>query len=217
MKLEEYMHKYICAPLGITDLNFHIDQNPSLLSRLVDMTARVGAKNAFGTSTNPTGALVQSEDKVWVLEQVDDAGGAGVLTSMPSYQKILHSITISDGKLLSKEMNDKLFEAQLTEPQLATLNSIRQIQELRYLLTPSIPADTKVDYGLGGTIVMEDLEGRRKKGAMCWGGLPNLVWWADREAGVSGIYGSQLVPTGDQQTVEMFEEFEKAIYAEVGA
>ncbi|TGO26416.1 hypothetical protein BPAE_0060g00320 [Botrytis paeoniae] len=217
MTLQEYMNKYICTPLGITDFTFHIDQNPALLSRLVDMTFRVGGMTPFGTTANTTGALVHTADSFWSQEQIDDAGGAGVYMSMPSYQKVLHSITISDEKLLSKAMNVKMFEGQLTEPQLATLNYIRQIPEMRYVMTPSIPADTKLDYGLGGMILLEGLEGRRRKGSMYWGGLPNLAWWADREAGVSGIYGSQLIPTGDKQTLEIFEEFEKAVYAEVAA
>ncbi|KAF7938395.1 uncharacterized protein EAE98_000733 [Botrytis deweyae] len=217
MTLEEYMHKYICAPLGITDFTFHIDQKPALLSRLVDTTLRVGGMTPFGTTANPTGALVHFEGRFWSPDQIDDVGGAGAYMSMPSYQKVLHSITISDEKLLSKAMNDKMFEAQLTEPQLATLNYIRQIPEMRYIITPSVPVDTKLNHGLGGMILLEDLEGRRRKGAMYWCGLPNLLWWADREAGVSGIYGSQLIPTADKQIIEMFEEFEKAIYAEVGA
>ncbi|KAF5868899.1 putative beta-lactamase family protein [Botrytis fragariae] len=217
MTLEEYMHEYICAPLGITDLTFHIDQNPALLSRLVDMTVRVGGMTPFGTAANTAGALVYTADTFWSQEQIDDAGGVGVYMSIPSYEKVLHSITISDEKLLSKAMNDRMFEGQLTEPQLANLNYTLQIPEMRYIMTPSIPADTKLDHGLGGMILLEDLEGRRRKGAMYWGGLPNLSWWADREAGVSGIYGSQLIPTGDKQTAEMFEEFEKAVYAEVEA
>ncbi|TGO61029.1 hypothetical protein BOTNAR_0135g00060 [Botryotinia narcissicola] len=215
MTLEAYMNKHICAPLGITDFTFHIDQNPSLLSRLVDMTFRVGGMTPFGTAADTSGALVYTADTFWSPKQIDDAGGAGAYMSIPSYQKVLHSITISDEKLLSKAMNDKMFEAQLTEPQLATLNYIRQIPEMRYIMTPSIPVDTKLDHGLGGMILLENLEGRRRKGAMYWTGLPNLLWWADREAGVSGIYGSQLLPTGDKQTIEMFEEFEKAVYAEV--
>ncbi|TGO82589.1 hypothetical protein BPOR_0798g00020 [Botrytis porri] len=217
MRLEEYMRRHICAPLGITDFTFHINRHPALLSRFVDMTARVGDKTPFGTTANPTGALVYSEETFWSPEQVDDAGGVGVQISMPSYQRVLHSITISDEKLLSKAMNDKLFEAQLTEQQLASVNQTCQIPEMRFLTAPSLPAGTKIDHGLGGMILLEDLEGRRRKGTMYWSGLANLFWWADREAGISGIYGSQLLPTGDKQIVEMFEEFEKAVYAEVGA
>lgn len=215
MTLQEYMIKYICTPLGITDLTFHIDQNPALLSRLVDMTLRVGGTTPMGTSANPTGALVYTADTFWSQPQIDDAGGAGVYTSMPSYQKVLHSITISDEKLLSKAMNDTMFEAQLTEQQLAGLEETRQNPKTRSLITSTIPFETKIDHGLGGMLVLEDLEGRRKKGAMHWSGLPNLNWWADREAGVSGVYGSQLIPTVDQQTHDMYVEFEKAVYAEV--
>lgn len=29
-----------------------------------------------------------------------------------------------------------------------------------------------------------------------WAGLPNLFWWADRETGLGGIIGSQIIPFG---------------------
>lgn len=32
------------------------------------------------------------------------------------------------------------------------------------------------DWGLGGLLSMEDVEGGRKKGSMAWSGLPNLYW-----------------------------------------
>ncbi|KAJ8058100.1 hypothetical protein OCU04_012959 [Sclerotinia nivalis] len=211
MSLEEYMQKYIMEPLGLNDLTFHIEKHPSLLSRYVDMAIRDGKT----TSTNPTGAIVYSEDKVWTQDQVDDCGGAGGYISMPSYQKILHSITISDGKLLDADMNNELFRGQLTDAQLAIVHAALQVDDMKRIMAPGLPKETKVDYALGGMVMREDMEGRRRKGTMHWGGIPHLVWWMDREAGVCGVYGSQLFPPGDGPLGDMFEAFEMAVYKEV--
>ncbi|QSZ29636.1 hypothetical protein DSL72_004152 [Monilinia vaccinii-corymbosi] len=215
MTLEQYMQRYIMAPLNLEDLTFHIEKHPSLISRCVDMASREGGETRFGTAANPTGAVVYSEDKVWTQDQTDDCGGIGAYITMPSYQKIVHGITVSDGVLLSPEMNSELFRGQLSDRQLTTVRAVLQVDDMRAVMAPGLAKDTKVDYALGGMVVLEDIRGGRRNGTMHWGGLPNLAWWADRESGVSGVYGSQLVPPGDKQTCEMFGEFEKAVYAEV--
>ncbi|KAI9648718.1 hypothetical protein NHQ30_003358 [Ciborinia camelliae] len=216
MTLEQYMQKYIMTPLNLEDLTFHIEKHPLLLSRYVVMASREGGATPFGTPMNPTGAVVYSEDKVWTQDQSDDCGGIGAYITMPSFQKILHSITISDGKLLGSAMNNQLFKGQLSDKQLAIVYAMFQDDEIRGVMGPGLPKETKADYALGGMIVTEDVEGTRRKGSMYWSGLPNLYWWADKEAGISGVYGSQLVPSGDSQSGEMFGEFVKAVYSEVG-
>ena len=71
---------------------------------------------------------------------------------------------------------------------------------------------TEMDYALGGAVILENLEGRRSKGTLSWGGLPNFYWWADRASGISGTYGSNLIPTGDPRSIEMFKVFEADMY-----
>jgi CubicO group peptidase (beta-lactamase class C family) len=95
-----------------------------------------------------------------------------------------------------------------------------------------------LDFGLGGLLVMEDvpgsapssldeaglqgfdltamrLTGRRKRGSMFWSGFPNLYWWMDPASGVSGFYGSQLSPQGDQRSLEWFARWEELVYERV--
>lgn len=50
---------------------------------------------------------------------------------------------------------------------------------------------------------------------MNWAGLPNIFWWADRESGTWGIYGSQVIPTADPKSIQLFEELEKAMYEKI--
>src|SRR5436190_12419885 len=32
-----------------------------------------------------------------------------------------------------------------------------------------------------------------------WGGLPNLIWWADRERGIGGLISTQILPYGGKE------------------
>jgi hypothetical protein len=119
----------------------------------------------------------------------DDSGGAGAYGSMVDYQKILHSITAGDGKLLRAGMLEELFRPQLTEAVQAQLSMLLSIREVPDVMTPGIPMGTKMGYALGGSVILEDLEGRRRKGTLNRARLPN-IFWADRASDVSGIYGS---------------------------
>jgi hypothetical protein len=39
-----------------------------------------------------------------------------------------------------------------------------------------IPKHIKKDWGLGGILIMSDLDDGKKAGTMIWGGYPNLIW-----------------------------------------
>ncbi len=36
----------------------------------------------------------------------------------------------------------------------------------------------------------------RSAGSIWWSGLANLVWWADVEKGIGGVFASQILPFG---------------------
>jgi hypothetical protein len=129
---------------------------------------------------------------IWAMNMSDDSGGAGAYGSMVDYQKILHSITVGDGKLLGSDMLEELFKPQLKEAAQAQFNMLLSIKEAADTMTAGIPIGTKMGHALGGAVILEDLDGRRRKGTLNWAGLPNVFWWADRTSGVSGIYGSQV-------------------------
>jgi hypothetical protein len=106
----------------------------------------------------------------------DDSGGAGGYGSVVDYQKILHSITAGDGKLLGPEMQEELFRPQLSESARTSFMQIKTLKEVVDIQTSGVPMGTQTDHALGGAVILEDLEGRRRKGTLCWGGLPNLYW-----------------------------------------
>ncbi|KAH6713591.1 beta-lactamase/transpeptidase-like protein [Leptodontidium sp. MPI-SDFR-AT-0119] len=220
MPLGKYMQKYIWEPLGIKNMTFHLEERPDMIERRAGTSERMGGIHPmFGTPADPSAKIQHCADGIsfwWQEEGVaDDFGGAGGFGSIIDYQKILHSITAGDGKLLSKEMNDELFRPQLSDASRKQMMALCTFKEINDIQGPTIPIGAQLDHALGGALCMEDMEGRRRKGTMYWAGLPNLYWFADRNTGVSGIYGSQVLPTGDPKSSEMFKQFELAMYDKV--
>jgi hypothetical protein len=105
-----------------------------------------------------------------------------------------------------------MFKPQLSKSSQAYLMRLCKSPELSDGMAPSMPMGTKVDYGLGGMLCLEDIEGRRRSGTMFWSGLPNMYWFSDRKSGMCGMYASQLVPTGDPKSIELFAQFEATMY-----
>lgn len=208
------MQKYIFMPLGITNIAFHLAQRPDMLAALTGMNVRLGGTHPyFGTAANPEAKVAHQADEFPPIKAVkEDSGGTGAYASATDYQKVLQSLASDDYKLLGKGAIDELFRQQLGQKsQEALMNKLR-IKEINDIIAPGVPMGTQAGYGLGGMLVLEDVQGRRRKGSMNWSGMPNIFWWVDRAVGISGIYASQLIPTGDAKSVGLWVEFETAMY-----
>jgi hypothetical protein len=124
---------------------------------------------------------------------------------------VLHAVLKNDGTLLKRETVEDMFRPQLSGQSRAALLKVMSSTE-ENAINGGLPEGTNCDWGLGGLLVMQDLEGWRSKGTMSWGGMPNLTWWIDREAGICGLYASQILPPEDPKSVEMSVLFEKTMY-----
>ena len=125
--------------------------------------------------------------------------------------KVLHAVLKNDGTLLKRETVEDMFQPQLSgQSQAALLKVMSSTGENE--MNGGLPEGTKRDWGFGGLLVMQDLEDWRSKGTMTWGGMPNLMWWIDREVGICGLYASQTLPPEDPKSVEMSVLFEKTMY-----
>ena len=45
-----------------------------------------------------------------------------------------------------------------------------------------------------------------------WTGLSNVFWWLDREQGVGGVVGSQILPFADPKAVMLWVDVEGTVY-----
>ena len=59
----------------------------------------------------------------------------------------------------------------------------------------------------------EPVPGGRSANSMAWAGLCNSYYWIDRTRQVAGVIMTQVLPFLDAKVLDLFDRFEKAIYA----
>ncbi|KZP25119.1 beta-lactamase/transpeptidase-like protein [Athelia psychrophila] len=204
MALEAYMQQYMWDPLGMQDITFHLEKKARVKQRLVEMTARVPESGVV---------ILETGENTFAPEVVSFAsGGGGLWGSAPEFLKVLTSILRDDGRLLGSETVAEMFKPQLSPPCKDNWMKLLKTSAGNAAYTGNAPMGMEFTGGLGGFSSLEDMPGRRKKGSLAWGGLPNLFWWIDPEGGVAGLYASQMTPSGDKISTDLFEAFEKDVY-----
>ncbi|KAH8689159.1 putative transesterase [Talaromyces proteolyticus] len=213
--LEEFIQQNIAKPLEINDMTFFVNDKPNLKSRLVTPVLR------DPSVPDGKGKVVPDNGSSGWLDAVsEELGGAGLATSMQSYIKVLHSILADDGKILKPETAEMMFKPQLTPASQKSLQSLfDHIPKGQSGGAPPFIGEfpqVKYDFGLGGMLSLEDVDAGsltwRRKGYLFWSGMPNLFWFMDREAGVCGIFGTQVLPNADNQIRELIRTFEQVVY-----
>jgi CubicO group peptidase (beta-lactamase class C family) len=214
MNLEQYMQKNIWAPLGIKSITFHQEDHEDVRKNLTKMSIRKGLENPM------FGFPVRSEEKVdWTDETLydipiaDEYGGEGAIGSATEFFKILQSILEDDGKLLTSETIEEMFSPQLSEGGVKALDEYNALPFYQGGGFASVQNGTKVTWGLGGLLFLEDYFTGRKRGTLTWSGMANLQWTIDREAGICAFYAGNMLPFGDFASGDMQIKFEKEMYA----
>ncbi|KAH9204669.1 beta-lactamase/transpeptidase-like protein [Leptodontidium sp. 2 PMI_412] len=207
--LQEYFQQHIFNPCGIKDITFRPDDDPALAARKASMSTR-----------DPSGKLGPYRGPLFFTGHDEEMGGQGAYASLQSYFKILQSLLMDDEKLLKAETAALMFEPQLTkEAQEELQRNFESWPTAGPCSVGYFPPKVKLDWGLGGMLTMEDVveDGVRwrRAGCLAWTGMVNLFWFVDRAAGICGLYGTQLLPSGDPVVKKMTNLFEKTIYAQV--
>jgi CubicO group peptidase (beta-lactamase class C family) len=214
LSLEDYMKKNIWGPLGMNHITFFPKKDPEVMSRLADMSERDCPVTMFGTAEDPNAKLKYTDNTIWAIESVACHGGAGGYGSPLDYHKMLYSICADDGKLLKSATIDEMFKPQLTDAARAKMQELIEIPAMNQVYG-GYPGGIKVDWGIGGIMNLNALPGR-SAGSIAWGGYPNLLWYIDRRAGMSGIMGTQINPPGDMKVSSLMNEWIVACYKEAG-
>lgn len=214
MSLEAYMQKYIWDPLGIENITFHVELKPEVRKNLVTMTKR-GNVAMRGMATPNDDKVEWTDEKLYEDPIADEFGGAGGIGSAKEYLKILHSICADDGQLLMSETIDEMFTPQLGEEAQKAFSSFSSFLDESGMFSAH-EVGTKVDYGLGGELILSDKSTGIRSGTLTWSGLPNLLWTIDRASGLSLLYASNIVPFGDHKSRKFQQLFEKEMYTLYG-
>ncbi|KAM0815175.1 putative Beta-lactamase-related domain-containing protein [Seiridium cardinale] len=199
LNLEEYLRTNVFEPLGISTGTFWPDKDISRESR------------AAITFRDPeTGDVVEKPGAPSLVTGATECfGGQGLYMSSENYLKILYSILVDDGKLLTRETSKMMFVPQLTKKSKA---SLLHLMEDPSWAVGEFPRTNEYDWSFGGILVDGDSHEWRKRGTLIWGGAANLFWFIDREAGLCGVFGTQIYPAGDEKVRKVISAFEKEVY-----
>ncbi|TVY44866.1 Acyltransferase LovD [Lachnellula cervina] len=210
MSLEQYMQKHIWDPLGIHNITFHPEKKPFVKNNLVKMSRR-GGNPTFGLPIRNEEKVEWLDETVFDLSTLDEYGGGGLTGSATEFMEILQSIGRNDGKLLTSAIVDEMFTPQLTGAAAKAYQDGIALPHMQDVFA-SHKAGTRVNWGLGGMMVLEDEETGRTSGTLSWSGMPNLLWSIDRNAGLNLFYASNVLPAGDFKSGSVQRWFEKKMY-----
>lgn len=195
------MKQNMWPQLGVKDIAFSPHATPELRARLAKLVNR----NAS------TDGLEPAPEKWINTGNTDCFGGHGTIASIGDYIKVLHSILVDDEKILKSGTVQELFRPQLTPESKGALKAILS-SPMGASFVGDFPTDQEYDWGLGGILVTQSNNGRRSKGTMIWSGMANCFWFIDRDAGICGVFGAQVLPPGDPKVEEVIKTFEYDMY-----
>jgi CubicO group peptidase (beta-lactamase class C family) len=166
--LEDYMQANIWSKLGATSTTFHPERHTDTLPPQMQMGERVSVGQ--GNESIKPGKVILG----YPLK--DDIGGIGLFSTPMDFIKLLSALVQGGGSLLNQESVDLLFAPQLSDESRMAMPKALGKQMRRVLGIHSMNDVEQADHSLGGPVTLKDIPGRRRRGTVSWGGLPNLHW-----------------------------------------
>jgi methyl acetate hydrolase len=198
-RLSEVMKERIFTPLGMQDIGFVM--SPSMQQRRVTLHDRA-----------MDGKLTPLPDLVLPQPPEMDMGGHGLYGTVGEYMKFIRMM-LSDGA----GEHGRVLQAKTVD-----FMSRNGLGELKVGGWPtSIPSLTNAGEFFPGlpkswayTFMVNDeaTPSGRPAGSLMWAGLGNLYYWIDRQNGIGGFWGSQILPFQDVASYPGFVEFETQAY-----
>jgi methyl acetate hydrolase len=196
--LDAYFTENITGPLGMTST-----------------TGRMTAEQR----TNSTPIHVRGEDGSWIATDIDWAqqpefwGGGHFLYSTPrdylKFQRMLLGRGAHDGVRILAEPT----VAEAFANQIGALDFPAAITTAHPELSADVNLGPDLKWGLGWLLNEKGQPGMRAAGSGGWAGLFNTYFWVDPASGITGAIYSQTLPFVDPPAVQMYADFERALYA----
>jgi methyl acetate hydrolase len=196
--LADYIDEHIAGPLGMTNT-----------------TRRMSAEQR----ANSTPIHVRGEDGKWMATDIDWAqepefwGGGHFLYSTPRDYLRFQRMLLGGGTLEGVQI---LKPATVED---AFRNHIGELSFPPHIDTahPELSADADLGpglkFGLGLLVNETRAPGMRAAGSGAWAGLFNTHFWVDPKSRVTGSIFSQALPFIDPPILQMYVDFEAALYA----
>lgn len=198
-RLGEVMQERVFAPLGMSETGFV-------------MTPAMQARRAVIHDRAMDGKLTPLPDLVLPQPPEMDMGGHGLYSTVGDYMKFIRMI-LNDGA----GANGRVLKAETVEQM--SRNGLGALKSGGW--TTSIPSLSNTGEFFPGlpkswayTFMVNDepTPSGRPAGSLMWAGLANLFYWIDRENGIGGFWGSQILPFQDVSSYPGYVDFETAVY-----
>ncbi len=201
-RLGEVMRERIFEPLGMPDTGFTL--NDSTRPRLATMHQREA-----DDSLTPTHFKLPDPEV--------DMGGHGLYSTVTDYLTFIR-MWLNNGAADSGQ--------QILRPETVEFASRNHLGDLKVKMLPGVipslsndaeffPGESK-SWAL--TFMVNDAQAPtgRPAGSLAWAGLANLYYWIDRQNGIGGFWGTQILPFADPTSVGGYLDFETATYRALG-
>jgi methyl acetate hydrolase len=202
-RLDAYFQNHLLVPLGMTDTAFVIGGDQR--KRLVAMHSR-GADGAL----TPIPFEIKQDPEFF-------AGGGGLYGTAPDYikftQMMLNNGTGNGNRILKPETVALMSQNHIGELNMTPMASAVPTASNNVDFLPGI--DKK--YGLSFMINTAQSAEGRSAGSLAWAGLANTYYWIDPVRDVTGVIMMQVLPFADSTCLKVFSDFERAVYAGLGA
>lgn len=201
-RLAEYFDENIFLPLGLNDTFYELPENR--LERSVKIMSRVTEGLVELSGFQPTPREKGSMPHY--------SGGGGLSSTVKDYGRILQ-VLLNGGSangvtLLKSQTVNAMFRSHIGNKEPTALETAMP----NISNTADLSFGNKATFGLGLLLHTEGIDGGRRPFTGSWAGLFNSYYWIDRETGIYGIFGAQLLPFYDAVTIETLLQFEQAVY-----
>ncbi len=198
--LADYMREHIFQPLGMSDSGFVIGAEQR--TRL----ASVHVRNEDGSLT-PIALEVPQEPEFFM-------GGGGLYSTGPDYLRFLQMLlgggSLEGVQVLRSETVAEMMRNHIGDLPAGVLRTVLPGSSNDHDPYPGMP----IRWGLGFMITTETTPAGRSPGSVAWAGLANTYYWIDPTRRITGVILSQILPFVDARVVDLYANFERAIYAE---
>src|SRR3954451_9591263 len=196
--LADYFDEHITGPLGMTNT-----------------TRRMSDEQR----ANSTPIHVRGDDGRWMATDIDWAqepdfwGGGHFLYSTPRdylrFQRMLLGGGALDGvQILEGSTVDDAFRNHIGE-----LSFPPHVDTAHPELSADADLGEGLKFGLGLLVNEQQTPGMRAAGSGAWAGLFNTHFWVDPTTRLTGAIYSQVLPFVDPPALQMYVDFEAALYA----
>jgi methyl acetate hydrolase len=198
-RLGDVLAERIFGPLDMTDIAF-------------TMTESMQARRATIHDRAQDGKLTPLPDLTLPQPPAMDMGGHGLYSTVGEYMKFIRMF-LNDGNGPN---------GRVLKPETVDFMSTNALGNLKSGGWPtSIPSLTNAgeffpglskSWGYTFQINDDPTPSGRPAGSLMWAGLANLFYWIDRQNGIGGFWGSQILPFQDVSSYPGFVDFESAVY-----